>query len=502
MRVISRFSAVFAAAALLLLFVQPAGTFAQGTYSAYKDISGGFSCAAPPADLTAVAYSTTTSTATPGQCVAIRVGLVNTTGQDITGLTLSDTLPTGLTGCAFVKGAASATCPAPTNPTSNTGCYFAGLNPNVVCTVSSSGLAVSTTSGYTCPATGYTTAPGCYEIFVAQVAANACGSIGNTGNATATSPTGLTSTTPNGAGATLIVTSCTAATPSVTKSVEVNGVPYAGTAASPAPAAPGNTLTYVVKVTNGTGAPLSGVTVTDSLQTTGEAALIPAGYTQCSFTSPTFTCPVGTLAAGASATVVMYAVVLSGFSGTITNTAKASYTSGPAGGVSSNTTYVVVGPTTPTSGTLTVCGPVTAYLPPTTGANGSVTISGLTIPLAMSAASASFAVTSPTTSLCAQFAITNGVATAVAIGQNLSAQLVACGVYAPSSTAGQVILGGVPVTFVAGTVTTGLVAGGYYCALLTTSGQAYAFLTAVPTAVTAAPTGPHGAHAYHMPFES
>lgn len=494
MRSLTRLFGVFSAALLLMLFVQPAVTSAQGTYSSYKDISNGFSCATPPADLTTISYSTTTAIATPGQCVAIRVGLINNTGATVTGLTLSDTLPTGLTGCAYAQGATSANCPAP--GTSNTGCFFQGANPDVVCTVSPSGLAVSTTTGYTCVSSGNTTAPGCYEIFVAQVAANACGTITNTGTATVTSPTGSTSTTPNGANATLTVGSCTTSTVGVSKTVEVNGVPYAATSTGPAPAHPGDTLTYSVTVTNNTGAAVSNLTVTDTLQS-GQAALIPNGYTQCSFTAPTYTCTAATLGNGSSMTFVMYAVVQQGFTGTIPNTANATYTFGPNGGVNSNTTYVSVvtqQPTPATTGTVVVCGLVTAYMPPSASGNGSVTIGGLLIPLANGAGSAYFAVTSPATNLCAQFTITNGVATATSVGQNLAVQSVVCGVYTASSVASQVYLGGLPVNYVTGTSTSMLVSGGYYCAVLNSSGQANAFLTAIPTAITHAPSASGAAH--------
>ncbi len=261
------------------------------------------------------------------------------------------------------------------------------------------------------------------------------------------------------------------------KFVTVNGLGYS-TAGS---ARPGDTLTYQLRFTNNTANSLN-VTATDVIAP-GQTVLAPPGF-PCSFTGTnTLTCAVGTIASGGSAALFISTVVNAGFTGTITNQASATTTitgtttAGPP--ATTNSTVVTVGTVVPVTATFELCGPVTSYTSATSTANGSITISGVTVIIAAGAV-ATNVVTGSNECILANV---NGSRqlTAVAGATNLSGVSVACGVYTTAAS-GFVNAGGIPIAVAPGTTFVGgLVAGGSYCFILNASGQAIGAVAGIPT---------------------
>ncbi|HZU12568.1 MAG TPA: hypothetical protein VFB58_06980 [Chloroflexota bacterium] len=167
--------------------------------------------------------------------------------------------------------------------------------------------------------------------------------------------------------------------------------------------------------------------------------------------------------------------------GTYPVTIQTANTSCGASSAVATANFTVTSPAT----NLLICGPVTAFTAATTSAAGSVTISGLTVPIAAGTTVSGTLTTGA--SACVQFTLTGGNATAVLAGANLASSTVACGVYAAGTTAGTITLGSFTINLGTGASTANLVAGTYYCATLDTTGAATGFLTNVPTAITAPP---------------
>jgi uncharacterized repeat protein (TIGR01451 family) len=269
----------------------------------------------------------------------------------------------------------------------------------------------------------------------------------------------------------------TATTPAFTesKTVSVNG----NTAANAQAARPGDTLTYTVRLTNTTGATITGATILDTLA--GGQSAPSTATVSCSYTVATrqLACPVGDIANNTSVSVQFTTVVASGTAGqTLYNTATAQSTSGQT--ATSNTTAVTVSsvPVT-TGGSIILCGPIASYT-----ANSSISISGITLPIANGATV--YNVTGyPLTvgsDVCLSLTLNGaGAVSAIQVEGNLAGVGVICGAYAPGSTAGYISVGGVPVVLAASF--TGLAPGYTYCFLLTSTGGAYAVLSYIPTSV-------------------
>jgi hypothetical protein len=133
------------------------------------------------------------------------------------------------------------------------------------------------------------------------------------------------------------------------------------------------------------------------------------------------------------------------------------------------------------SGQFLLCGPLTGYVPPGTTA-GSITISGLTVPIAVGAIVSSGYGFVPGINTCVTFAISSGVATAVSAAlSTLGVTALACGVYTPVTT-GTINVGGINIQVAGGAVFTGVLTPGVnYCFLINSSGQAFAALSGIPT---------------------
>jgi uncharacterized repeat protein (TIGR01451 family) len=479
------------ALALSLLFLQPQSAAAQPTqtYTLAKTFSTPFTCnaaaTAPPTGLTFAQ----TQTVSPGQCVAVNVSITNNTGNTLTinNLALSDTF-SGLVG----------------QP--NYGCPRASTT--YTCTVTAGGFSFST-NGAANNYTNYSLAPTAgsntgTETFVVQVPGSACGStISNTATAptvqnvttvgAVTTTTNFAQASPGLATATLSVTgtTCPTGTFTATKTYTVNGL----TASS---ARPNDSLTWYINITNNTGATATGVTVTDTLQP-GQALLVTsgtgvpvtnAGWT-CNPVTPmsgpiTVTCTTPSIASGSTASLALNAIV-TGSTSSISNTASVTANGGALSATAGPAVVAVVGttPTPTTSGQLLLCGPLTAYTPPGAagGAAGSITISGITVPIAAgSVVSGGYTFTFGSNT-CVTFAISGGVATALsATASTMGATGLACGAYNPVA-AGTINVGGVNIAVAGGASFTGVLTPGVtYCFLINGSGQAYAALSGIPTA--------------------
>jgi uncharacterized repeat protein (TIGR01451 family) len=256
-------------------------------------------------------------------------------------------------------------------------------------------------------------------------------------------------------------------------------------------AVPGNTVNYKITVTNNTTTPATNVVVTDVLAP-GQTLVISPTLTSpsCTFTGPsnpalsagTVTCSIGTVSQGTPQSVAITTVVNQGFSGNLTN--QASVTSSNLSGPPSNVTVVQVPTTVPvvTTGTLVLCGTVTAFL------TNSITVGGTTIVIAPGAT-----ITGSTIALTGNFCIiftlnTAGQATAMVVTPNLALTNVVCGVFTVGTTAGTVIVGGIPLVVIGGaTFPAVLVPGQVYCFVLNAAGQAVAVLTTIPTSIRIVP---------------
>jgi hypothetical protein len=260
------------------------------------------------------------------------------------------------------------------------------------------------------------------------------------------------------------------------KFVTVNGLGYS----TVGHALPGSTLTYQIQVTNTTGNNLA-VTATDVLAP-GQTVLAPPGFPCTFIATNTLSCPLGTIASGSSGSVFFSTVVNSGFAGqipnqaSVTSTVAGTSTAGPS--ATTNQTVVSVG-TVITTGTFELCGPITAFNPATSGANGSITISGVTVVIA--AGTTMTNVASGTNECVLANVNGSGQLTTVVGSLNLSGVSAVCGVYSAAAT-GFVNVAGIPIVVAPGTTFVGsLTAGQSYCFFLNTSGQAIAAVVGIPT---------------------
>jgi hypothetical protein len=152
---------VVLAIALAAMFLQPnthtafAGTPPPPTYTLTKQVALNPTCAAVTTANIGTYTFTSSVSAVTGQCVVVRLFVMPT--ATLSSLTLTDTLPTGLTG-------QGTTCVYPSAST-------------YTCTVASTGLTFTSGTGYSLPTAG---GP---EAFVAQVNGTACGALTNTATA-------------------------------------------------------------------------------------------------------------------------------------------------------------------------------------------------------------------------------------------------------------------------------------------------------------------------------
>ena len=468
-----RLIGVFAAIALLLAFLQPNRTSAQTPpYTVTKQVSQAFTCPASGTGTTAPSTSTYTfgssTSAAPGQCVAVQVTIANNSGSAVTSLTLADNLQAaGLIGQVY--GTSAQSCiPVPTDAT---------------CTVNSAAFNFTSSTGYSL-GTGTSGS----EVFIAQVPADApCTSTGVTPalSNTATANVNGSSTAITSSPATITV-ACPALA-GVTFQKLVAG-PNSATFGTTATAGPGSIITYDFRFTNTTSTRSSNVSISDSLAA-GQTPVSNSCTTStgvsclasCAFSSGALTCSTPVVANGT--TDVLVRVQLgSPFTGTspISNTAFATFSG--VGTLQSNSTAVTVTSVPTTVSQLSVCGLITAYTTPnsTTNTAGSITIGGLVIPIAVGATSNVAIATG--VNECITFAFTNSQAGTLTVSSNLSGLTFACGAFTASSTAGQILVGGFPVTVAAGANFVGLLTpDAFYCFLLS-NGQAFAALTGIPTA--------------------
>jgi uncharacterized repeat protein (TIGR01451 family) len=282
----------------------------------------------------------------------------------------------------------------------------------------------------------------------------------------------------------------------LSKAVTVNGLGYSTSAS----AFPNDQLTYRIIFQNKTGSPMTGVTVTDHLSAGQVAFTSPS---QCSFDSPsnTVTCTApgagSPVAAGGQVTFYFTTVIVNGFVGTITNAAQG-YANGVAA-ATSNSTSVTVGTVVTYSSPIQLCGPVTAYAPPGYAAppGGSVTVSGVTVPLQSGATVSGSAIVYGANECLG--IVTNGIgAVSVTVTPNLSGISVICGTYGSFISGSTINVGGIPVVLFPGSAIQALaVPGTYYCFLLSPSGQAVTVLTGIPTSI----TFPHGRFALNHSLE-
>jgi len=268
----------------------------------------------------------------------------------------------------------------------------------------------------------------------------------------------------------------------VQKYVSSNGVNYTSSAIS----VPGNNIYYQVVVSNPSGAFATGVVMSDYLQP-GQTPVV--SNASCSFDVGTriLTCLVGNIAPGGSVQVFFTAQVTSSFGGTITNTASAQGNN--TGAVAtSNQTLVTLGgsppPPGPFGGNLYLCGPVTSFTASTGVTPGSVTVSGVLIPLAAGTVMSGFPIVVGSNVCLTLVFNTAGVATSVGTSSNLPTLSVACGIYNVSGVPGTINVGGITFAVNAGSVFIGyLVPGGYYCFMLNGAGQAVSVLSNIPTSI-------------------
>ena len=223
------------------------------------------------------------TTVVPGTIVTYTVVASNPGPSTVTGATVSDTIPAALSGATWTCAAsAGSTCPA-----SGSG------NVSAAVTLAPGGAATFT--------------------ITATVIASATGTISNT--ATITLPGTVTDPTPGNNTATDLTT--------VTPQTDLTITKTDGAAS----AVPGQSTTYTVVVSNTGPSSVAGASVTDS---------VPAGVTSMSWTCAGAgggTCPAAgsgsissnvDLPVGASVTFTVTAVIGTGATGTLTNTATVS----------------------------------------------------------------------------------------------------------------------------------------------------------------------------------
>lgn len=422
----------------------------------------GAAAAAPALGLNkAVAAGTsgfgTSQTATAGSTLIYQLTYSNTGTAAAAPLTITDVLAAGQTLNSYSSGCTSS--------------LTSGGLTAVTCTVAS----VPT----------YPTAGSVGTIYiVTNVNSGFTGTIGNSAQASATGATTVTSNT-------VSVTVSGPPPPSnnftLHKYVAVNGYTY-GTSAG---ANVGDTLTYLLQFENNTGTTLSSVTLSDTLAA-GQAFITPSNPAGACATYNTATrtvsCTLTNVPPG-TFSVYILAGVQNG-SSTIANQASATAN---ATTVYSNPTYVTVGqPPQFFTGTFTICGVLTGYVPATT-TTGTMTFFGQSY-----TTTPGITVTGQPLvaglNACFTFTInSSGQIVAVNVTPNLTALNVVCGVYTTAITTtvvNTIMVSGYPFV-VNGTFVSLLTVGAYYCFVVNNAGVAYILLSTVPTGIIA-PTAGHG----------
>ncbi|MEQ8849359.1 SdrD B-like domain-containing protein [Botrimarina sp.] len=227
-----------------------------------------------------VSKSVDGASAVPGATLEYEIVVTNDGPSTATGVTLADTLPTGVTyvsGATTVSGqSVNGSAGSPT-VTSTIGTLAAGASATVTINVS--------------------------------VDPSATGTLTNTAVIAATDEANTTNNTATAA--TTVVPQIDLA---ITKTDDDAG----------ATLAPGDTVTYTLQVTNNGPSAATGVTVTDLLPS--GATFAPAGSTSPAATASVaggtqLTYNLGSLASGADASITIVATIDASFTGTLTNTA-------------------------------------------------------------------------------------------------------------------------------------------------------------------------------------
>jgi uncharacterized repeat protein (TIGR01451 family) len=238
---------------------------------------------APVADLS-VTKTDGSTTYTPGGNTTYTIVVTNNGPSFVTGATVSDALPLGITSATWTAVYAGT---GSTGPTSGSGNINASVN------LASGGTATFTV--------------------VASISSSATGNLVNT--ATAADPPGTTDPNPNNNSATDTDTPAPVADLSVTKTD--NTITYL----------PGGTTTYIIVVTNNGPSAVTGATVTDNLPAAITSATWTAVYAGAGSSGPASgSGSINTsvnLAAGGTATFTVVASIASTATGNLVNTASA-----------------------------------------------------------------------------------------------------------------------------------------------------------------------------------
>lgn len=268
---------------------------------------------------------------------------------------------------------------------------------------------------------------------------------------------------------------------------------------------PGATETYAIQYQNTANAPIGQLTITDTLQ---PGQLFVSASPGCVAGAPapstavvTVTCTAANVPAsplnGSTNNVTITTRPADGFAGVLTNQACASEANF-VGQACSNTTYLTVSGTVVSTGTQ-ICGPVSAYTPPSLFSNsyGLIQINGQTITIAPNAQITGTITTAPpNNNVCITFAFVNQAATVLTVTPNLASANVVCGLTFFSMGASTITVGGIvyPVT---NSVMTGnlLLSGQTYCFLLQNT-TIVGVLSGIPTEAHATVSG--GYHGNRM----
>lgn len=369
---------------------------------------------------------------------------------------------------------------------------FQSASAGCTAAITSGGLTTVTCTLPSVPARGSAGSSGIFFI-TTVVAAASSGTISNTAQISASNVT-----TPVQSNQTLVTVNGAAPGPfTVQKYVSDNGQAFTTSTT----ARQGDTLTYDIQFTNPVGAATAtNVVVYDTLQPGQTLLGYPATSTSCTSynnTTGVVTCPIGSVPGGTTVHVHISTVVNTNATGTISN--QASVTVNGTGPFPSNTTIVQVFGTTPpppvTGGSsFILCGTISVF------SSTTVIIGGITVTTVVNVVITGSG--SIGQNECSLFTFNGqGQATNLTFSPNLTGLGVICGYYQPTSF-NTIYVSGVPINVAyPNSFQSSLVAGGYYCFLLTSTGTAYAALNGLPTSARAL-VHHHAAHARgrELPF--
>lgn len=255
----------------------------------------------------------------------------------------------------------------------------------------------------------------------------------------------------------------------------------------------GATETYALQYQNTANAPITQLTVIDTLQagqvfvsaSSGCVAGAPAATTGL----VTVSCTVSNVPAsplnGSTNSFIVTTSPSTGFAGVITNAACATE-AGFVGQACSNTTYLTVGGASVGTGTQ-ICGLITAYTPPSLFSNayGFITIGGQSFTIAPNAQiNGSISTAAPNNNVCITFAFANQAATVLTVSSNLASVNVVCGVltaFSPSTAT--ITVGGITYSAVSTVMSSNaFLYGQTYCFLIQNN-TIVGVLTGTPTSV-------------------